>query len=82
MAPEIYKGLLLIAKSIQEGKTNFFDLEKIEKNRLETLGFKTDYVTILDYLTLMPVNQDTKNYIILTAARLGKTRLIDNFILQ
>jgi pantoate--beta-alanine ligase len=44
-------------------------------------GVELEYLEIADGETLHPANQNTKTFVALVAARVGKTRLIDNVIL-
>jgi pantoate--beta-alanine ligase len=44
-------------------------------------GVELEYLEIADGETLHPANQNTKTFVALVAARVGKTRLIDNAIL-
>ena len=52
-------------------------LQEISKN-LATLGFRPDYVSLVDRETFLPPVQSSSGLILLAAAWLGKTRLIDN----
>ncbi len=79
IAPFLY-GRLLKAK--EEGvPKNHSDqqswLQEISKN-LSTLGFRPDYVSLVDRETFLPPTRDSSGLILLAAAWLGKTRLIDN----
>jgi pantoate--beta-alanine ligase len=51
---------------------------------LENSGFKVDYLTVRNKHTLaLPVAEDSpQNLIVLTAAWLGKTRLLDNLVVE
>lgn len=82
IAPAIYQTLI-------KTKQDFFyrmDIKKLEQEAIERLliaGFdKVDYYRILDANTLSSVNSDTEKVVILTVARLGKTRLLDNILLN
>ena len=48
---------------------------------LELGGFDNDAIHIVDTTTLLPVNEKTKEVVILMAAFLGSTRLIDNKVI-
>jgi pantoate--beta-alanine ligase len=45
---------------------------------LDGAGFRTDYFSVRDANSLAPAQPDTKRFVVLAAARLGKARLIDN----
>ena len=48
-----------------------------------TTGVELDYFTIVDEDTLLPIaHKTTKNAVVLVAAKVGKTRLIDNAVLD
>ncbi len=51
---------------------------------LTEIGFKNDYLSVVDYASLTPVQQVERGkvYVIAAAQFLGTTRLIDNVILQ
>ena len=57
---------------------NYRELEKHARLRLRQVGFEPDYFSICDARTLREVTEQTEEVAILAAARLGKTRLIDN----
>ena len=76
-ASYIYKQLKFLKEQIQAGAKDYVNLEQIVVNRLESEGFKADYVAIRDKdsLTFSPNSQ---NLILLIAAWLDGVRLIDN----
>jgi pantoate--beta-alanine ligase len=45
---------------------------------LNSAGFRTDYFAIKDAATLDPPNERDADLVVLTAARIGRARLIDN----
>ncbi len=51
------------------------------RRRLEAAGARVDYVEVVDPLTLTPVARAVPGSVMLLAAFLGKTRLIDNLVL-
>ena len=64
------------------GFDNFLQLESHARMRLLQAGFEPDYFAIRDARTLRKVTEDTEEIAILAAARLGRTRLIDNLRLS
>lgn len=78
VAPALYKTLQQTAANIQDGQTNFAELEKEACETLSKAGFRPDYVNIANSLTLKPAKSGDSEITILAAAFLGKTRLIDN----
>ncbi|BES69796.1 pantoate--beta-alanine ligase [Marinobacter nanhaiticus D15-8W] len=78
IAPTLYKTLQQTAANIQNGQSNFAELEKEANETLSKAGFRPDYVNIANSVTLKPARPGDGEITILAAAFLGKTRLIDN----
>lgn len=81
-APQIYQALQRIQTAIVAGERHYAQLLERETATLCALGFRPDYLEICDGFTLQPANQDTRHLVILVAAFLGTTRLIDNIQIQ
>ncbi len=82
LAPTLYKVLDAARTEIANGNRDFESAENTSKNQLTQAGFEVDYVAIRDGRTLMAPTEKTKEYVILGAAKLGTTRLIDNLTLK
>lgn len=80
-APTLYATLKETAKELAAGNTHFNELNHQARARLAEQGFAPEYVEIRN-IDLSPASLDAKSWVILIAARLGKTRLIDNLIVQ
>jgi len=78
MAPTIYRQLQQAVAALQSGVRDYGRLEMAANAALEGAGFRTDYFSVRDARTLAPAQPDTRQFVVLTAARLGKARLIDN----
>jgi len=78
IAPELYRQLQGIREILLNGNSDYATLEQAAIERLQQLGFEPEYVAIRDADSLSDINNTTKNRVILAAARLGHTRLIDN----
>lgn len=76
-APLIYQTLQQLQTAIQSGQRDYVSLASAAKAHLTKCGFTPDYVEICAQTLSAPETQDTE-LVILVAARLGKTRLIDN----
>lgn len=70
--------LELIAEKIKAGNLEFTQLEMEAKKRIESEGFKADYVTISNSKTLEPAAVDDREITILGAMYTASARLIDN----
>jgi pantoate--beta-alanine ligase len=82
-----HKHALILSKTLNWVKRNF-DSNKIPQLKKEAElmiskepGVELDYFEIADGDTLHPADKNTKNIIALVAAKVGKTRLIDNVVL-
>ena len=72
-------SLRLAAKLFAGGETNAASIsQSMTRLLVESAGAKVDYVAITDPETLEPVTEVNENSVVLIAARIGKTRLIDN----
>lgn len=78
IAPVIHQTLVTCREAIACGFDNFLQLESHARMKLLQAGLEPDYFAIRDARTLRSVTEDTEEIAILAAARLGKTRLIDN----
>jgi len=78
IAPQLYRQLQGIRERLLNGNDDYAALEQAATERLQQLGFEPEYVAIRDADSLSDINNATQNRVILAAARLGQTRLIDN----
>ena len=77
-APTIHGTLQAVAQRLKAGERDFVDLERFGLRALESAGFKPDYFSIRQADNLAQPAPDATALVVLTAARLGKARLIDN----
>lgn len=77
-AAELYQTLLNAKLKIELGHESFLDIQQHAMSHMQELGFEPDYVDIRRAEDLAPAKRGDKQLRILLAARLGKTRLIDN----
>jgi pantoate--beta-alanine ligase len=77
-APELHRALAAAADAIRRGEMAATALERA-RQRLSAAGFDVDYLELRDAVTLGPAtHQESEKLRLLAAARLGRTRLIDN----
>ncbi len=77
-APQLYRLLQEMAAAIQAGARNYADMQRHAVDRLVARGWQPDYVHIVDQQRLLPPAPSEQALVVLAAARLGRTRLIDN----
>ena len=77
-APTLYQVIKGIAEAVRNGEHNLEQLLSNAKRDLETVGFRPDYLEIRQAVTLRPATPEDDDLVILGAAYLGTTRLIDN----
>ncbi len=78
LAQNLYRVLQATSQAIADGDTGYSRLEQAARERLDELGFRTDYFSIRCADDLAPAHGGAANLVILAAAYLGRTRLIDN----
>jgi pantoate--beta-alanine ligase len=77
-APRLHRALSQVIQTVQQGRRDFAAIESQTVQYLTQLGWIVDYITIRNALTLSVAIEADKKLVALGAARLGKTRLIDN----
>ncbi|VVE15445.1 pantothenate synthetase [Pandoraea horticolens] len=80
-APQLYRLLGQIRDDVNSGKTDYAALEAAAMQTLTGRGWKPDYVSIRQRANLRmpaPGAAPAESLVVLAAAKLGATRLIDN----
>lgn len=77
-APRLNRQLVSIGERVRAGERNFLRLETEAMAELAAHGWHPDYVTVRRRSDLQPPAGDDAALVVLAAARLGTTRLIDN----
>lgn len=76
-------GLRLARQSLADGTTSVAELTSLVTDHIQTEPLATiDYVSIYEYPTLSPIDTIENRALLALAVRIGKTRLIDNTILE
>ncbi len=82
IAPHLYQSLCDTRSAIERGEQDYPRLARQQKAKLRQLGFDPDYFAILRAHDLTKPLAGERPLVILAAAKLGQTRLIDNLILS
>ncbi|WP_137822639.1 pantoate--beta-alanine ligase [Pseudomonas sp. D(2018)] len=77
-APALYRTLQQLASAIRAGRRDFAALEQEGQAELAKAGFRPDYLEVREALNLRPAGSQDQQLVILGAAYMGNTRLIDN----
>lgn len=77
-AARLHRCLVRIKQAVEAGATDFARLERAAAAELEAHGWGVDYVSLREQETLAPAAPGQGRLVALAAARLGRTRLIDN----
>ncbi len=78
LAPTIYRQLSQAVAALKSGVRDYAHIENAGRTALDGAGFRTDYFSVRDAKTLARALPDTRQFVVMTASRLGKARLIDN----
>jgi pantoate--beta-alanine ligase len=81
-APALYRTLNQLADAIRNGDRDYPALLAKGQQALQAAGFRPDYLEIRNATNLQPAAADTGELVILAAAFLGRTRLIDNLLVD
>lgn len=82
VAPSLHNVLQECREAIACGFDSYSELEQHAADSLRAAGFRPDYFSVRDAHTLGAVTLATEEVVILAAAYLGRTRLIDNVTLN
>jgi pantoate--beta-alanine ligase len=77
-APRLFRELNKIAEALRGGNLAYAELEQTAVRNLTEAGWTVDYVEIRHAESLAVAHAGDKDLVVLAAARLGGTRLIDN----
>jgi pantoate--beta-alanine ligase len=78
VAPAIHTELERARVAIEAGEKDLAALERRGAEALRQAGFRPDYFEIRDAATLEEPSAQSRELVVLTAARIGRARLIDN----
>ncbi len=79
-APLLHETLEGLGEQLQAGKRDYAELEASAAARLNDAGFEVEYISIRRAENLEVPDRDCDELVVLTAARLGPARLIDNIV--
>ena len=81
-APELFKGLNFVAEEVRKGNLAVAELEQASMQLLNSRGWKSDYIAVRKRANLQAPSAAElaagEPLVVLAAAKLGQTRLIDN----
>ena len=78
IVPAIHRALQAAVRRLDEGDRNFLGIESAGWQALAVAGLRPDYFAVRDAEDLQPPRPTSHELVVLTAARLGRARLIDN----
>lgn len=81
-APALQQCMHSVKAHIIKGNRDYAALFAQFDTDLQDAGFRLDYVELRDALNLEPAHVDSRHMVLLAAAYLGTTRLIDNLIID
>jgi pantoate--beta-alanine ligase len=78
VAPKLYHSLCAARDAILASNQTYTDIEQQALQFLQQAGFQPDYFSVCRSSDLKKADAEDKDLVLLAAAKLGKTRLIDN----
>lgn len=78
LAPKVHAHLQQARAAIEAGERDYPGLSRRLADSLESAGFRVDYLDVVNAETVAPAAPEDRMLRVAVAARLGKTRLIDN----
>ncbi len=77
-AAKLYQTLCVARDAILAGQSSYEEIERKAMLFLQASGFQPDYFSVCRVSDLKKADKDDSDLVLLAAARLSKTRLIDN----
>ena len=77
-APRLYRLLRAAALRVESGDGDFSAIEQSVGDELTRQGWRVDYISLRSRSSLLAPVPDESDLVLLAAAHLGRTRLIDN----
>ncbi|WP_339516219.1 pantoate--beta-alanine ligase [Pseudomonas sp. RL_15y_Pfl2_60] len=81
-ATVLYRSLQEMAAALKAGERDVGKLIAQAQSQHAAAGFRPDYLEVRDANTLRPVTAEDRHLVILVAAFIGNTRLIDNLLVD
>jgi pantoate--beta-alanine ligase len=81
-AVRLSRALRSVRDAVAGGRRDFADLEKAAREELASHGWRPDYVAVRRSADLGTPGADDRELVVLGAAWIGKTRLIDNLEIE
>ncbi len=78
VAPKLYQSICQVRDAVLAAQSDYSLIIKQQLESLQGVGFQPDYLVICRSGDLLEATEDDRNLVILVAAWLGNTRLIDN----
>jgi len=77
-APVVHQALQQTIEQLAAGGRDYASMESAGWKKLALAGLRPDYYSVRDALDLQAPRANSRELVVLTAARLGSARLIDN----
>ena len=81
-APVLARTMRWISSAIRGGRNDYASVIEDATDQLRAAGLQSDEIFIRDARTLMAIDDNTTQIVILMSAFLGKVRLIDNQVVD
>ena len=81
LAPALYRNLIAVSDAVRDGARDYAGLCNAVMQRLNALGFVSEYCEARRCSDLLPAQEDDTDIAIFCAASLEGTRLIDNIVI-
>ncbi len=78
IAVKLYQSLCVARDAVLKGERSYQEIEQAALRFLQESGFRPDYFSVCRASDLKKAGLDDVDLVLLAAAKLGKTRLIDN----